>query len=86
MRTVSPASSAAAAMIRSGVEGGHAPPPVLVSGSPAAEAAAGVPAVVCGPAGGGMHSADEWVDLAQVRAHADALVDTIGAFCGAVAT
>ena len=44
--------------------------------------AAGVPTVVCGPAGGGMHAADEWVDLAQVRAYADALVDTISAFCG----
>jgi acetylornithine deacetylase len=48
--------------------------------------AAGVPAVVCGPAGGGMHSADEWVDLAQVRAYADALVDTISAFCGTATT
>jgi acetylornithine deacetylase len=45
--------------------------------------AAGVPTVVCGPAGGGMHAADEWVDLAQVGAYADALVDMIGAFCGA---
>jgi acetylornithine deacetylase len=44
--------------------------------------AAGVPTVVCGPAGGGMHAEDEWVDLAQVRAYADALVDTIRAFCG----
>ena len=31
---------------------------------------------------GGMHAADEWVDLAQVRAYADALVDTIREFCG----
>jgi acetylornithine deacetylase len=44
--------------------------------------AAGVPTVVCGPAGGGMHADDEWADLAQVRAYADALVDTISAFCG----
>jgi len=44
--------------------------------------AAGVPTVVCGPAGGGMHAADEWVDLGQVRDYADALTDTIGAFCG----
>ena len=48
--------------------------------------AAGVPTVVCGPAGGGMHAADEWVDLAQVRAYAEALVDTISAFCGTAAT
>jgi acetylornithine deacetylase/succinyl-diaminopimelate desuccinylase-like protein len=43
---------------------------------------AGVPTVVCGPAGGGMHAADEWADLGQVRDYADALVDTIRAFCG----
>ena len=48
--------------------------------------AAGVPAVVCGPAGGGMHAADEWADLAQVRAYADALVDTIREFCGPAMT
>ena len=48
--------------------------------------AAGVPAVVCGPAGGGMHAADEWVDLAQVRAYADAVLGTIRAFCGTAAT
>jgi len=47
--------------------------------------AAGVPTVVCGPAGGGMHAEDEWVGLPQVRAYADALVDTIGAFCGPAA-
>jgi acetylornithine deacetylase len=47
---------------------------------------AGVPTVVCGPAGGGMHAADEWVDLAQVRAYAEALTDTIRAFCGATAS
>ncbi len=44
--------------------------------------AAGIPTVVCGPAGGGMHAADVWADLAQVRAYADALADTISAFCG----
>jgi acetylornithine deacetylase len=44
--------------------------------------AAGIPTVVCGPAGGGMHAEDEWVDLGQVRAYADALVGTIRAFCG----
>ena len=43
--------------------------------------AAGVPTVVCGPAGGGMHAADEWAGLGQVRDYADALVDTILAFC-----
>jgi hypothetical protein len=29
-----------------------------------------------------MHAADEWVELGQVRGYADALVDTIRAFCG----
>lgn len=48
--------------------------------------AAGVPTVVCGPAGGGMHAADEWVDLGQVRAYADALADTITVFCGPATT
>ncbi len=39
--------------------------------------AAGIPAVVCGPAGGGLHAADEWVDLGQVRRYAQALVDAV---------
>ena len=29
--------------------------------------AAGVPTVVCGPAGGGLHAVDEWVDLEQLQ-------------------
>jgi hypothetical protein len=29
-----------------------------------------------------MHAAGEWADLGQVRDYADALVDTIRAFCG----
>jgi acetylornithine deacetylase len=32
------------------------------------------PTLVCGPSGGGLHAADEWVDLGQVRALATALV------------
>lgn len=44
-------------------------------------AAAGVPTVVCGPAGGGMHADDEWVDLTQVRAYARALLDVLTGFC-----
>ena len=39
--------------------------------------AAGIPALVCGPDGGGMHSADEWVDLDQVRRYAVALTDAV---------
>jgi acetylornithine deacetylase len=46
--------------------------------------AAGVPTLVCGPAGGGLHAADEWVDLAQVRAYASALVPALTSFCGRV--
>jgi acetylornithine deacetylase len=34
---------------------------------------AGVPTVVCGPAGGGLHTTVEWVELGQLRAYADAL-------------
>jgi acetylornithine deacetylase len=39
--------------------------------------AAGIPALVCGPAGGGLHAADEWVDLEQVRRYAVALVAAV---------
>lgn len=45
-------------------------------------AGAGVPTVVCGPAGGGMHADDEWVDLAQLRAYARALLEVVHSFCG----
>ena len=34
----------------------------------------GIPALVCGPSGGGLHSVDEWVDLRQVRAFPMAVV------------
>lgn len=42
--------------------------------------AAGVPTVVCGPAGGGLHTAVEWVELDQVRAYEQALTALIPAF------
>jgi acetylornithine deacetylase len=42
--------------------------------------AAGVPTVVCGPAGGGLHTAVEWVELEQLRAYAEALAALIPAF------
>jgi acetylornithine deacetylase len=35
------------------------------------------PTVVCGPGGGGLHAVDEWVDLRQVRAFTDALVQVL---------
>jgi acetylornithine deacetylase len=42
--------------------------------------AAGVPTVVCGPAGGGLHTAVEWVELEQVRAYEQALTALIPQF------
>ena len=39
--------------------------------------AAGVPALVCGPAGGGLHAPDEWVDLDQVRRYTGAVVEAV---------
>jgi acetylornithine deacetylase len=42
--------------------------------------ASGVPTVVCGPAGGGLHAADEWVDLAQLRRYPVAVADAVGRF------
>lgn len=42
--------------------------------------AAGVPAVVCGPAGGGLHAIDEWVDLAQLRRYPAAVVAAVRRF------
>jgi acetylornithine deacetylase len=41
---------------------------------------AGIPAVVCGPAGGGLHADDEWVDVAQLRRFPVALEDAVGRF------
>ena len=38
----------------------------------------GIPTLVCGPAGGGLHAADEWVDLGQVRRYAVALTAAVG--------
>lgn len=44
--------------------------------------AAGVPTVVCGPAGGGLHAAEEWVELAPVRTYTHSLIDALHTFCG----
>ncbi|MBM6400901.1 M20/M25/M40 family metallo-hydrolase [Phycicoccus sonneratiae] len=38
---------------------------------------AGVPTVVCGPGGGGLHAADEWLDLRQLRAFTTAVVAAV---------
>lgn len=44
--------------------------------------AAGIPTVVCGPAGGGLHADEEWVELGQVRAYAAAVAELIRTVCG----
>jgi len=43
--------------------------------------AAGVPTVVWGPAGGGLHADDEWLDLSQLRDYAAGLSRLVAAFC-----
>lgn len=66
---------------------GASTPPVIRSAPYWMESAlwelAGVPALVCGPAGGGMHRDDEWVELVQVRAYTNALADVMADFCAA---
>lgn len=42
--------------------------------------AAGIPTVVCGPAGGGLHAVDEWVDLEQLQRFPVAVADAVGRF------
>jgi len=44
--------------------------------------AAGIETVVCGPAGAGAHSAEEWVDLDSVNQLAEILVTTAREYCG----
>jgi acetylornithine deacetylase len=84
----SPAGSALAGLLATALGVRHGSVPGRVAAPYWMESAlweaAGVPTVVCGPAGGGMHAADEWADLSQVRDYADALADTIRAFCGPV--
>ncbi len=43
--------------------------------------AAGIPAVLFGPAGAGAHAAEEWVDLESVRVCAEVYLATALAFC-----
>lgn len=45
-------------------------------------AEAGVPALLLGPVGAGLHSAEEWVDLASLVDLAAVLAQTAVAFCG----
>jgi len=42
---------------------------------------AGIPCVVLGPTGDGLHTADEWVDLESVDQCADMFVRMCRAFC-----
>ncbi len=46
---------------------------------------AGVSTLVCGPAGGGLHAVDEWVDLEQLRVFPGVLTDAVEAFLRSVA-
>jgi acetylornithine deacetylase len=43
--------------------------------------AKGIPTLVLGPGGGGMHSSEEWVNLADVKKLTEVLVQVIGEFC-----
>jgi acetylornithine deacetylase len=67
----------------------HAAPPAR-TGAPywmesALWQASGIPAVVCGPAGGGLHAADEWVNLAQLRRYPVAVAGAVGRFLAGAA-
>jgi acetylornithine deacetylase len=42
---------------------------------------AGIPTVVMGPAGAGLHGVQEWVDLQSVAACRDIVRGAIGDFC-----
>jgi acetylornithine deacetylase len=44
--------------------------------------AAGIPTVIFGPAGGGMHAVDEWVDLEGLERFERILLNVTRSFCG----
>ena len=44
-------------------------------------AAKGIPTVIFGPSGGGMHAANEWVDVDSVRVCAEVLLEVVKEFC-----
>jgi acetylornithine deacetylase len=44
--------------------------------------AAGIPTVIFGPAGGGMHAVDEWVDLEGLKIFERILLNVTRSFCG----
>jgi acetylornithine deacetylase len=81
-----PAASDLAAALSEGLVNAGRPAPERI-GAPywmesAMWQAAGIPTVVCGPAGGGMHADDEWLDLAELRAFAVALAEAAARFVG----
>ncbi len=43
--------------------------------------AAGIPTVICGPRGGGMHAADEWVDLEALARFEQVLLNVTRSIC-----
>lgn len=43
---------------------------------------AGIPTVICGPRGGGMHAGDEWVDLEALARFEQVLLNVTRSFCG----
>ena len=45
-------------------------------------AEAGIPSVVFGPGGGGIHETQEWLDLASLTTFVRVLADAVAAFCG----
>ena len=49
-------------------------------------AAGGIPSVLFGPSGEGLHAATEWADIASVEAVTDVLTETVTRFCGADAS
>jgi len=44
--------------------------------------AAGIPTVIFGPGGEGLHAAGEWVDLDQVERCSEVLLEVAREFCG----
>ena len=44
--------------------------------------AKGIPTLVLGPGGDGMHSSEEWVNLDDVKKLTDVLIKVIQEFCG----
>lgn len=71
--------------LRASVAAVRGTPPQIVGEAPwfdaALLAAAGIPTVMFGPAGGGAHAAVEWVDLASVAQCAAVLVDVARRYC-----